>query len=376
MRTMMKKKLLAALVLSLALAMGLMPAAALAASGGLSAGETSLTADLTTLAQTSNGISVSPSPCHLGTGQKAIFTTVSGATYMGSISSSFIWDASYYGRFTVLKGGKVLASEKVGLSVGGNDDYAWYEGSYSFKPTKAGTYKVRFSFMSGSTEMDRYEKSFKVKKVTALKSYKPTFSVDCVLSESGGYSKLVGLNGKTQIFRATSKGGKYKLIATTTKASYADKKAKAGKGKDYWYKTRVIGKSGSKTYKSKLSAPKCNNLLFGTPNVPTITRAASTIDGVELKWKKTPKKSAPYGCYYYVERSTQKSGGYKGVASIRQDNDGTLYLFDSEGELSSSKAFIDKTAEEGQTYYYRIRAAYELKWNDKKVYGNPVAVKA
>ena len=373
---MMTKKRLAALVLSLALAIGLTPAVALAANGGLQAGETSLTAESTMRTQASNGISVSPSPCYLGTGQKATFTTVSGATYMGSASSSFYWNASYYGRFTVLKDDKVLATEKVDLSMGGDEDYAWYQGSYSFKPTEAGTYKVRFSFMDGSTEMSRYEKSFKVKKVTALKNCKPTFSVEYVLSGDAAYSKLVGLSGETQIYRATSKGGKYKLIATTTKASYADKKAKAEMGKEYWYKTRVLGKSGSKTYMSKLSTAKFSNVLFGTPNVPTITRAAATIDGVELKWKMTPKKSAPYGCYYYIQRSMQESSGYETIASIRQDNDGTLYLFDSEGGLLSDTAFIDTTAEDGQTYYYRIRAAYEFKWNTKNANGNPVAVKA
>ena len=138
------------------------------------------------------------------------------------------------------------------------------------------------------------------------------------------------------------------------------------------------GEAGSqsfkKTYKSKLSAAKSEPLLYTSPGVPTITRAAATIDGVELKWKMTPKKSAPYGCYYYIQRSMQESSGYETIASIRQDNDGTLYLFDSEGGLLSDTAFIDTTAEDGQTYYYKVSAFYNYKWYTKPANSAPVKV--
>ena len=367
---------LAVFALSLAFAICLTPGLAIAAEGdsGLATGELSLTT-MSLSEIPSQEMTVSPSTCYLGTGQKAKIKAVFEKTYMGSVSSRFNWSASYYGHLTVSKNGKALVTKDVKLTVGDGDDYMWYEGSFNFKPTATGTYKVRFSFMDGSNEMDSFEKTFKVKKVTALKSYKPAFSVGFGFVGDDAFHMLSGLNGKTQIYRATSKNGKYKLITTTTKATYKDKKAKAGK--EYWYKTRIIGKSGSKTYKSKLSAAKSEPMLYGAPNAPTITSANATSVGVELKWKRPSKKTAPYGCYFYVQRSTKKNSGYEDIASIRQDNDRTLYLFDGVGELSSNSAYVDTTARPGKTYYYRVRAGFELKWTPKDAYSYsaPVQVK-
>ena len=169
-----------AFALPIILAAGLAPTTALAAGGELATGEAgpmTLTAQTLTTVP-SEGMSVSPKACYLGTGQKVKITAVAEKTYMGSVSSNFTWKAGYYGRFTVLKGGKALASKKVGLSPSSGDDYMWYEAAYSYKPKAAGTFKIRCSIMDGTTEMDRYEKTFKVKKVTALKSYRPTFSVE------------------------------------------------------------------------------------------------------------------------------------------------------------------------------------------------------
>lgn len=60
-----------------------------------------------------------------------------------------------------------------------------------------------------------------------------------------------------QIYRATSKKGKYKKIKTVKKAStvtYTNKKLKAGK--KYYYKVRAYQKKGKKTRYSKFSAIK------------------------------------------------------------------------------------------------------------------------
>lgn len=57
-----------------------------------------------------------------------------------------------------------------------------------------------------------------------------------------------------QVYRSTSKKGKYTRIASTSKASYTDKKAKGGK--KYFYKIRTGKKSGTKTYYSGYSKVK------------------------------------------------------------------------------------------------------------------------
>lgn len=362
------RRLLAALALSLTFALGFTPCLALAGDGNLTAVNTNLTIQTDVNAPSSNGLAVT-SPVYLGTGQKAKFTAVADKTYMGSVSSHFNWNASYYGVFTILKGGKTLATKRVNLSAGSADKYLWYEGTCSYKPKTAGTYKVRFQFMDGSSEMDSYERTFKVQKVSKLKSYKPACDVEIgyVKSTDKQYPMISGLNGKTQIYRATKKGGKYKLIATTTKATYTDKKANAGK--EFWYKTRVIGKSGKKTYKSKLSAAKSEPLLYAPPKVPTIKSATAVYNGVKLKWNKT---SSPFGCSYYVFRSTKEVGGYAKIAEVRQDYDGTLYA--DGGEILDNSAFVDTSALDGQTYYYKMGASYSLKWNQKVASSTPVRV--
>ncbi len=57
-----------------------------------------------------------------------------------------------------------------------------------------------------------------------------------------------------QVYRSTSKKGKYTKIASTSKNVYTDKKAKGGK--KYYYKIRVGKKNGNKTYYSSYSKVK------------------------------------------------------------------------------------------------------------------------
>lgn len=61
------------------------------------------------------------------------------------------------------------------------------------------------------------------------------------------WKKVTGAT-QYQVYRSTSKDGKYKKIATTKKTSYTDKKATGGK--TYYYKICVGKKNGSKTYYS------------------------------------------------------------------------------------------------------------------------------
>lgn len=64
------------------------------------------------------------------------------------------------------------------------------------------------------------------------------------------------VKGATQyeVYRSTSKKGKYKKLATTKKTSYTDKKATGGK--KYYYKIRVCKKIDKKNYYSSYSAVK------------------------------------------------------------------------------------------------------------------------
>ena len=57
-----------------------------------------------------------------------------------------------------------------------------------------------------------------------------------------------------QVYRATSKNGKYKRIATTKSVSYTDKKLKGGK--KYFYRIRAYRKVSGKNYFGDYSAVK------------------------------------------------------------------------------------------------------------------------
>ena len=69
------------------------------------------------------------------------------------------------------------------------------------------------------------------------------------------WKKAAGATGY-EIYRATGKKGKYKIVKTVSakKLSYTNKKLK--KGKTYYYKIKAVQKAGKKTYKSKYSAVK------------------------------------------------------------------------------------------------------------------------
>lgn len=83
-------------------------------------------------------------------------------------------------------------------------------------------------------------------KITSLVSTKPKKVVV-------KWKKVSGATGY-QVYRSTSKKGKYKRIATTKKLSYTDKKAT--KGKKYYYKVRAYKKVSGSNYYSSYSSPK------------------------------------------------------------------------------------------------------------------------
>ncbi|MDO4485589.1 MAG: leucine-rich repeat protein [Bacillota bacterium] len=72
--------------------------------------------------------------------------------------------------------------------------------------------------------------------------------------------KWKGISGETgyQVYRATSKNGKYSKVASVKMASskYPYAKIKTKKGKTYYYKVRAYKKVGSKTVYSSFSSPK------------------------------------------------------------------------------------------------------------------------
>ena len=155
----------------------------------------------------------------------------------------------------------------------------------------------------------------------ASKPAKPKVSVS-VTSHSVTLSwKKVKKAKKYQIYRATSKNGKYKKIKTTKKLSY--KNTGLTKGKMYFYKVRSVkGKKKSKFTK-----------VAATPMTTPVCKSSSL-----MSMNKVRTNSILGATGYDVYRSTSKSSGYRYIGSTRN-----LY-------------FDDKSASIGVTYYYKMRA--------------------
>ena len=129
---------------------------------------------------------------------------------------------------------------------------------------------------------------------------------------------------KYQVYRATSKNGKYKLVKTVKGTTFVNKKLTTGK--KYYYKVRGInGKVKGKFSAVKSAAPKLKAVKG--------LSAKKELKAVELSWSKV-KGAAGYEVY----RCKTAKGKFKQIGIARE-----LSYWD--GGLSF-----------GKTYYYKIRA--------------------
>ena len=155
----------------------------------------------------------------------------------------------------------------------------------------------------------------------ASKPAKPKVSISVTSSSvTLKWEKVKGAS-KYQVYRATSKNGKFRKVRTTKGLSYVNRGLKTGKM--YFYKVRSISgkkKSGfRKVAATPLAKPTCKSSSLISENkvrTNTITGASG----------------------YAVYRSMSKTSGYKYIGS------------------TATLAFDDKTAKTGVTYYYKIRA--------------------
>ena len=161
--------------------------------------------------------------------------------------------------------------------------------------------------------------SLNAPEVTALNSAgsgKPRLSWEAV-EEASEY----------RIYRATSKTGAFKYLATTTAISYTDKDIRVGN--NHYYKVKARGESGESFFSTVVN--RCCDL-----KCPVVTLKVDTASG---KPKVTFEKISGAEKYYIV-RSTSEKGTYSKLATIT----GTTY--------------IDKTAKAGKTYYYKVKALH------------------
>lgn len=147
-----------------------------------------------------------------------------------------------------------------------------------------------------------------------------------------------------KIYRATSKDGEYKQIATIGKSAttkYTDKGLKLGT--TYYYKIAAYYKTSSQynTGKTKMIAQV--KVSTAAP-APTAKKASS--GKIKISWKKVTKAAG-----YQVFRSTSKNGTYKNVKTIKN---------------GSTVSFTNSGLSRNKTYYYKVRSFTKV--NGKTIY--------
>lgn len=207
--------------------------------------------------------------------------------------------------------------------------------TYVDKNLKAGTtyyYKmIVYKKQSGETIKSEYSSIVSAKavpsKVTGLKVSATAVNGIRIIWTKNSYA------GSYYVYRATSKSGTYKKIATISKNStvtYTDKSVNAGS--TYYYKIVAFKKSGSKTYNASASD------LVSAKAVPSAVNSfkvsSVTSKTVKLTWK---ENSGATG--YYIYRATSKSGTYSKVASISK---------------KATVSYTDSGLKSKTTYYYKI----------------------
>ncbi len=150
---------------------------------------------------------------------------------------------------------------------------------------------------------------------------------------------------KYSVYRATSKDGTYTRLYTTSKTSYTESSATAGK--TYYYKVKALHEDSAAN--SAYSSYKYRTCDLPRPDVD-----------VELTSKGSPKLTwdAVNGAEKYrIYRATSKSGTYT-----------KLYT-------TSRLYYTDSKAAEGTTYYYKVVATHE-KSAANSAYSSVVSIKA
>lgn len=151
---------------------------------------------------------------------------------------------------------------------------------------------------------------------------------------------------KYNIYRATSKKGKYKLVQTTTNYYYEDTKLKCGS--TYYYKIQAVNSSEKVTSKILKVKIKPDTVNYAYPETVTDKK-------VKLEWYKLNVTG------YEVYRSTKKNKGFKKVATIKK---------------AATITYTDKKLKPNTKYYYKFRTYKTVK--GKKIYSsytkNPIEI--
>ncbi len=132
-----------------------------------------------------------------------------------------------------------------------------------------------------------------------------------------------------EIYRATAKNGKFKLIASVNAKQFIDRGLTSNK--TYYYKVRILAVEDSKKIYSSFSTIKSRKTLV----LDKATLATKVVDfcSIELDFSTVADADG-----YMIYRATAKNGKYKHIATV------------------SENKFVDTGAITNKTYFYKVRA--------------------
>lgn len=142
-----------------------------------------------------------------------------------------------------------------------------------------------------------------------------------------------------EVYRATSKNGKYTKVKTTTSTTFKNSKLKSGK--NYYYKVcayKLV--NGTKEY-----GEYSDTVLMGTQTAKPSIKVTTKKRQAKITWKKVNGANG-----YEVYMSSSKSGKYIKIKST----------------TSKVLTFTKKKLVKGKKYYFKVRAFRKV--NGKKIY--------
>jgi len=153
------------------------------------------------------------------------------------------------------------------------------------------------------------------------------------------WSKAADVTGY-EVHRMTAQSGTYKLLKTTTGASFTNTGLLAGK--TYSYKIRAFKKvDGQKIYSTYSSVASVTPKPLKVTGMKTVKLKPGK---AEVSWNRQANVSG-----YQIVRATSKTGTYKSVGS------------------TTKTTFKNSNLTAGKTYYYKVRAFKKV--DGKRVYG-------
>ncbi len=197
-----------------------------------------------------------------------------------------------------------------------------------------------------------YKYSFVATKARTFKAEFAKIGTPSIKVASAGYNKIkiswsaIAGAKEYRIYRATSSGGKYTYIGSTTALSFTNSGLTTGK--TYYYKVRVKCTAGVSTYGSYSAIKSAKSLLS---KLTGLTTASASYRSIKLSWTAVPGATK-----YRIYRATSKTGKYTTVT------------------YTDKLTYTDSGRTAGKTYYYKVRA-YRLV-GKTKVYGSYSSIKS